>query len=354
MIRLAHILDILDKPNPHNPGKIHRQPIALLGGVAIYLTVLVISGFVLDWNLRILGLFSALTVIMLLGLIDDLRGLDYKVRLGVQFLVALFIVFGLDIKIAFLAEYPFIGYPLTLLWIVGVTNALNLMDNVDGATGGVSFIAALGLFGFAVLTGNTVVATLSVTLAGAVLAFLRFNFKPARIFLGDTGSLLLGLFLATLALIETQTLAPFSWHHAFIFPLLLGVPIYDTTLATLLRIYYGRPVYLADKSNLTYRLFDVGFSQLQTVFIEYGMGIYFLLCAMTLWWAPPAHGIFLVLITVGFLTFLGTRFAKHNSTVHVAPSIKPTSSQRIISYKFRENKHRPSIEESLLAQQTDH
>ena len=308
IIRLAHRLKILDAPNPDNPGKIHKKPTALMGGLSIYFSILIFACIFLMIDLKLLGIFLAMSVIVILGIFDDIRNLDYKFRLFVQFGVALFICLGLGIKIGFLQEYPIFNIPLTLLWIVGVTNALNLMDNVDGATAGVSFFASAGLFLFAAIHGDFIAAVLALTIAGACIGFLFYNFKPASIFLGDTGSLLLGISLATISLLETEYLT-LSINHIFILPFIIGVPIYDTTLATSLRLYNRRPIYLADKSNLTYRLFGFGFTQLETVFIEYGMAIFFVSSAFMLWWVSPLTSLLIISLVIGIFTYLGYRFA---------------------------------------------
>jgi len=332
IIRLAHKLNILDIPNPKNPGKIHKDPIALMGGLAIYLSILLISCIFLELSFKLVGIFISMTVLLALGIADDLRNLDYRFRLWVQFAVALAIIFILDIKIEFLADYPLIGYPLTLLWIIGVTNALNLMDNVDGATSGVSFLASAGLFIFAWINQDALSAVISLALAGSCLGFLYFNFKPASIFLGDTGSLLLGVTLATLALMETRYFS-LSFNHALILPFVIGVPIFDTTLATLLRLYHRRPIYMADKSNLTYRLFEMGFSQVETVIIEYVMAVFFIGSGFLLWRSSPAQSL-LIVLGVGSLAILfGLRCASAGKTE------KKIATQRLVTSRARSRAH---------------
>jgi UDP-GlcNAc:undecaprenyl-phosphate GlcNAc-1-phosphate transferase len=134
----------------------------------------------------------------------------------------------------------------------------------------VSFISGIILFLLGLFNGQELPAILSLALAGACLGFLRYNSKPASIFLGDTGSLFLGFMLGSIALMETKTISS-RFSNLFIFPLILGVPIFDTSLATILRIKRGKPVYLPDKSNLTFRLFGLGFTERKIVFIEYLM-----------------------------------------------------------------------------------
>lgn len=324
VIKAAFKFNILDIPNTKNPGKIHTKPTALMGGVGIYLSVVTVTLIVLPISLQVIGLILAMTILLVLGLLDDMHNLDYRVRLFTQLAVAIMLTAFFGFKIEFLAEYPLIAYPLTVFWIVGVTNALNLMDNVDGATSGVSFLAAMGLFIFSVINGDVMVATISLALAGACLGFLYYNFRPASIFLGDTGSLLLGITLASLALLHSGQLT-LSSNQIFILPFILGVPIYDTTLATSIRLYNKRPIYKADKSNLTYRLFGLGFNQVEAVLIEYCMGAFFMGSALLLWWSTPLHGGFIALAVLAASVLLGIRFAKAPMPV---PTRASTAQQR--------------------------
>ncbi len=278
VIRFAHRFRILDIPKPN---KIHKKPVALLGGLAVYASICISVGVFGVFGEQAIGLFAVMTTLMMLGLIDDLKNLRPSTRLMVELLTALFIIFGLDIKIHFLADYPLLCYSLTILWIVGVTNALNLLDHADGAAGGAGFFSGLGLFAFAYLHGDLFVAFIALALAGACLGFLRFNFNGASIFLGDTGSLLLGITLSTLALMATAHLT-LSLSQVFILPLILGVPIYDTCLITGLRIYHNRPIYMPDKSHLTFRLSALGLTQTQAVLAEYGMALVFVGSALAL------------------------------------------------------------------------
>ena len=169
--------------------------------------------------------------------------------------------------------------PVTMLWIVGITNAINLIDGLDGLASGVSFIALL-IFSFMSLqvNQNTLIALLSLALAGAVLGFLRYNFHPAKIFLGDTGSMFLGF---TIAVISVMGLLKSVTLYTFITPILiLGVPIFDTFFAIVRRYKNNQPIFAADKAHLHHRLLNLGFSHRQAVLAIYCLALVFGLSAV--------------------------------------------------------------------------
>ena len=301
----AHRNQIIDNPDPKNPGKTHKKPTPLMGGFSIYVAVFAIVFTLLTVSRQIFVLYLGGTAILILGLIDDIFILPYLPRLVIQTAIAVFVILAGDIRIAFIPNYP-ISCVFTVLWIVGISNALNLMDNLDGATGGIGFIASIILFMVGIHTGNTAAALISLALAGACLGFLRYNARPASIFLGDTGSLFLGFMLACVSLLESGAFA-FSIPVIFVFPFILGMPIFDTTLATILRLKNGRPVYLPDKSNLTFRLFDFGLTEKHTLLLEYALGFYFGLCALLLVWFPSISFLPVIALTVAILAVLGKK-----------------------------------------------
>jgi UDP-GlcNAc:undecaprenyl-phosphate GlcNAc-1-phosphate transferase len=296
---------IIDKPDPENPGKTHKKPIPLIGGFSIYVAVFAIIFAMLTVSRQIFVLFLGGTAILLLGLIDDIFILPYLPRLVIQTAISLFVFLAGDIRVGFI-QNDWISMIFTLFWIVGIANSMNLMDNLDGATGGIGFISSIILFMIGIYTGNTATTVISLAIAGACLGFLRYNSKPASIFLGDTGSLFLGYMLATVSLLESEAFM-FSLSAIFIFPFVLGVPIFDTTLATILRIKNHRPVYLPDKSNLTFRLFSFGLKEKGTLLLEYAMGFCFGLGALLLVWFPAQSFIPVMVITTLSLVFLGMK-----------------------------------------------
>ncbi|AKX93047.1 putative undecaprenyl-phosphate N-acetylglucosaminyl 1-phosphate transferase [Moorella thermoacetica] len=270
LCRIAPRLGAVDKPNAR---KIHHTLMPRLGGVAIY------AGFMLAYWLggyrhqEYLGLFLAGTFIMLVGIIDDIRSLSPRLKLLGQIIAAVILV-AFSVRVDFLTN-PFDGLfilgklaiPVTIFWLVGVTNALNLVDGLDGLAAGTSLIAAVTIAVVAWFNGELVVAFLSLALAAAVLGFLPFNFHPARIFMGDSGSMFLGFNLAALATIGlTKSATVIS---LFIPVVILGLPILDTMFAIVRRFLNHRPIFAPDKGHLHHRLLAQGLSQRQAVGVIY-------------------------------------------------------------------------------------
>lgn len=278
MRRLAFKVGALDHPGPR---KIHRQAMPLLGGVVVYLAFWGTAGLVLlltGGGKQLWGLFWGSTVILGLGLYDDIKGLSYKAKFAGQF-VAAFILLAYNIKIEFITlpfqEMIFVGafmIPLTLIWVVGITNAVNLIDGVDGLATGVSTIAALVMFA---LTWDKfpLIALLSLVLAGASLGFLPHNFSPARIFLGDSGSLFLGFMLAGFSIMGVTKQATFT---TLIAPVLIfGLPITDTFYVMWRRFKSRRPIFEADNGHIHHHLLGIGLSARQTVMVLYTGSLFF-------------------------------------------------------------------------------
>lgn len=268
--------------------KVHGKPIPRLGGIAIVLAfyapltalLFVDTGagrLFLASPQKAFGLFTGGLAIAALGVWDDLRGANAKTKLLVQFGVAA-LVYALGYRIDVITN-PFgaplhlgwFGFPFTLLWIAGVINAMNLIDGLDGLAGGVAFIAIATLFVIAAVGGQPLMVLFTAALAGAVLGFLFYNFNPATIFMGDTGSMFLGFVLATTSI---QTGQKSAAAVAIAVPILaLGVPIADTLLAMMRRYARGVPMFSADKGHIHHRLLGMGLSQRQTVLIIYAASV---------------------------------------------------------------------------------
>jgi UDP-GlcNAc:undecaprenyl-phosphate GlcNAc-1-phosphate transferase len=249
VIWFATRVGALDQPNER---KIHKYPIPRLGGIAIYISFFVSLVFLLSLDPALhafsfmnphdtLMLVLSLTIVLILGIWDDLR----QLRPGQKFLgqfIAGTIVYLAGFKISSIT-YPFgsfplnlsfFDYPVTLLWIVGITNAFNLIDGLDGLASGVAFIVSLTIFTISYLTGSPIIAMMALILAGAVLGFLPYNFNKARIFLGDSGSLFIGF---TLAILSIKSSTKGSTAFSMIVPMLtLGLPIMDTLLSMTRRL----------------------------------------------------------------------------------------------------------------------
>lgn len=250
----------------------HRQPIALLGGIAIFISFALTALLKVGLTREVLIVMLGGGVIFALGLLDDLFGTHPKVKFAVQVLVALATAyFGVSARIL---PHRWTNISLTVLWIVGITNAINLLDNMDGLSSGVTIIAALGILALSFNEGNPNVALLCLALAGGCLGFLRYNFSPAKIFMGDCGSLFLGYSLATLAILG-------GWQHSsplvtsFLPPvLILGVPVFDTTLVTIQRFVHRKMPWQGGRDHSSHRLVQIlGGREKSAVLILYGVGV---------------------------------------------------------------------------------
>ncbi len=286
--KLAIKIGAVDKPNDR---KVHQGVMPRLGGLAIFLAVAVgviyfqpISPFFLP---IMLGAF----IIIVTGILDDLFELSPKLKLIGQIVAASVVILG-GIKVEFI-NLPFDGrlelglftIPLTLLWIIGVTNAINLIDGLDGLSAGVSSIVLATIATMAYVNGNFFVLGLSMIMLGASLGFLIFNFHPAKIFMGDTGSLFLGFMLSVLSLLGFKNITLFS---LLVPAMILAVPISDTLFAIIRRAVNRKPLSAPDKSHLHHCLLRLGYSHRQTVLMIYAMSAFFSLCAIlfsqtTLW-----------------------------------------------------------------------
>lgn len=262
----------MDRPNAR---KVHTVPIPRMGGLAIYLGF--ITAVLLSMHLThdLVGLLLGGSVILIVGIIDDLKPLPAKVKLCGQIAAATVLVL-FNIRIDWLSnpmgEMVYTGYfaiPLTILWVVALTNTVNLIDGLDGLAAGVSTIAAVTIMLAAAHLGIWSVAVLTAALAGAAFGFLQYNFNPAKIFMGDTGSMFLGYMLAAVSVIGAVKSAATI---ALIVPAVaLGLPIMDTAFAIIRRYHSGRPIFKPDKCHLHHRLLELGLTQKQAVLLMYAI-----------------------------------------------------------------------------------
>jgi UDP-GlcNAc:undecaprenyl-phosphate GlcNAc-1-phosphate transferase len=249
---------IVDKPDGRL--KKQREPVPYLGGLAIYLGFLGAISF--DFNQQVLGLLLSGTIMVLLGLIDDFGFLSPRIKLAGQ-LIAVWVLIKSDIyiKLVFLPEVkgvPIVAYALTMFWLVGLSNAFNIIDVMDGLASTVACMAATVLFAVALWNHHSTIAVLTLALAGSLAGFLRYNWPPARIYMGDTGSLFTGLMLGALAMIGSYTRYN---DFAYVAPvIILGVPIFDTFLVMFIRWRRGRPVMFGSPDHFALRLRHKGWS----------------------------------------------------------------------------------------------
>lgn len=271
-IKVANRFNILDKPDANL--KKHEKPIPYLGGVSIFLAffiTLFVHKMVTTHTLKgLIGIIVGASLIFLLGLIDDIRKLSVPFKLSVQVLSAVVLIIC-GIKIKFLGN-EFINIIFTVLWIVGVTNAFNLIDIMDGLAGGVTLIASITYFIIGLEGGKLFSPLASLSLGGSILGFLVYNFPPAKIFMGDAGSLFIGFTLAALSITESYS---FTNNLAVLTPILiLGVPIFDTLFVMWMRWRQGKPVYFGSPDHFPLRLLKVGLSKKQVIFIIYSVSIF--------------------------------------------------------------------------------
>ena len=255
----------LDRPNGR---KVHSNPIPLLGGLAIYnaflITLLVTnSRRVLEEGSIVL---VGATLLLVVGIVDDQRGLSPRLKLLAQVAAAILLVIG-GIGVGFL-PFPWLNLVVTIVWVVAICNAMNLLDNMDGLSAGVAAIACAFFMLLAVLRGQIWVSIVAAVLLGATLGFLRFNWNPATIFMGDAGSLLLGFLLAVLAL--KLRFPGVDERRTWLVPILiLAVPIFDTTLVTLSRLRRGVPITSGGRDHVSHRLVRLGLSVREAVTVIY-------------------------------------------------------------------------------------
>ena len=291
VISLAKKTGAMDAPNAR---KVHKKPIPRIGGLAIYAgfmtsIIFIVIKYGLDAEMirETVGLILSGSLIVAVGLIDDYKNLPAKIKLLGQICAAAMLVLVFDVRIDFVTD-PFGDYiylemfalPATMFWLVGLTNTVNLIDGLDGLAAGVASIASFTIMLIALEQNFILVAVLTAALAGAALGFLKYNFNPAEIFMGDTGSMFLGFMLAGISVTgAVKSVATI----ALVVPVFaLGLPILDTTFAIVRRLRGGVPIFKPDKGHLHHRLLGVGFTQRQAVLLMYVISALFGLSAIAL------------------------------------------------------------------------
>lgn len=352
---LGRRLNAYGGPRGHDRRRIPR-----LGGLAIFAAALLAWGMLLLIPNTVRSLFvehatvlallllpSAL--ILVLGMIDDLVGAAPWQKLAVEILAA-GIVWWSGLRID---KVPFLGYSvhsvvsclITVLWIVAVTNSLNLIDGLDGLAAGISLFVTLTMFFVSLVQINVFASILTITLAGALLGFLRYNFAPARIFLGDTGSLFLGFLLSVLAI---QTSQKSSTLIAIVVPFIaFGLPLLDTTLSVVRRFLSGRPVFVADLDHIHHRLVQKGLTPRVAVLLLYGLGALFSLGSLLIL-RSTANVIALVAVLAGVFAWFLTSQLQYEEiaelNVYVARAMN--SQRRVLANQIRIRKAARELEAS--------
>jgi UDP-GlcNAc:undecaprenyl-phosphate GlcNAc-1-phosphate transferase len=258
-------------------GRWHHKPTPTIGGIGIYIAFIVALLFIYltndypDLFTKRWSILLGVLVMFLIGLYDDIKHINPPTKLVFQLLAATLVIFFGNNTIDFF-RWPIANIILTFFWLVGITNAINLLDNMDGLAGGVALIAAGFLSVFFYKAGNIELLILALSLAGSILGFLIFNFPPAKIFMGDSGSMVLGFGLAALA-VARRTQASNIFAIVGVPTLVFLLPILDTVLVTITRILRGQSPALGGRDHTSHRLVAFGLSERQALFVLYGIAI---------------------------------------------------------------------------------
>ncbi|MCL2545565.1 MAG: undecaprenyl/decaprenyl-phosphate alpha-N-acetylglucosaminyl 1-phosphate transferase [Oscillospiraceae bacterium] len=290
--KLAAFIGAIDVPQDER--RMHKQPIPRLGGLAVFAGfIIAVLGMyalteqlVMDWTL--VWMLIGAVMIVVIGVIDDIKRLTAWVKFPVQVAAALIAVLGGAVIEGFsnpfvdgaFVELGIFAVPISVIWIVGMTNAINFIDGLDGLSVGVSAIGAITIFIVAAMKGNWQIALLMAALVGGTLGFLPYNVNPASMFVGDTGATFLGFVLGAVSIMG---LFKFTAIVSFAVPLLiLGLPLFDMLFSIVRRIRAGKSPMEADRSHVHHKLIDMGFSQKQSVSILYAVSAVLSIAAVVL------------------------------------------------------------------------
>ncbi len=307
---------------PTHERHLHSTPLPRLGGVAIFLSSSLCMGMVAIWAARhpeshspaflpaLLTIMAPASLVFLLGVYDDLRGAGPYFKFSVQGIAAAMLYAGglriVHIPVIFGQRVLpwYVGLLCTVLWVLAITNAFNLIDGLDGLAAGSALFSTMVAFVVALFHGPRLVEVLTIALAGAIIGFLRYNFNPATIFLGDSGSLYIGFLLSALALYGTQKSPTIV---AVAIPIVsFGLPILETSLSILRRLIGGRPVFTADREHIHHKLLQHGLSHRQVVILLYGVSAGFAMLSLFLLW-PTGSSLGLVLAVLGTGIWMGVQ-----------------------------------------------
>jgi UDP-GlcNAc:undecaprenyl-phosphate/decaprenyl-phosphate GlcNAc-1-phosphate transferase len=295
--KLAFKIGATDRPNHR---KVHQKIMPRLGGLAIYLSFIIGMLVIRPGGQYATPIIIGSIIIVVTGILDDIMELSAKVKFIAQIAAAGLVVIWGGVHVQFInlpfggqVEFGYLSIPLTIIWIVGITNAINLIDGLDGLAAGVSSIALITISGMAIIMGDGYVTAVASIVLASTLGFLLYNFHPAKIFMGDTGALFLGYMISVLSLLGFKNVTLIS----FIVPIIiLGVPISDTFFAIIRRIVNKKPLSAPDKSHLHHCLLRAGFTHRQTVLMIYAMAAFFGLSAIIFSQAKLLGGFFYIVI----------------------------------------------------------
>ncbi|HYV05986.1 MAG TPA: MraY family glycosyltransferase [Blastocatellia bacterium] len=328
---------------PSSSRHIHTASIPRLGGIAIFAAFALVAGVLaafpamrggdVKFSARtILYILIPGTLVFLLGLFDDLHPVRPAIKFAVQAVAATLLFFGgfrvFQLPLLFGSHsLGWLALPVTIIWVLWITNAFNLLDGIDGLAAGSSLFSTLTVFVVSLVSGDLLVSSLTLALAGAILGFLRFNFNPATIFLGDCGSLFIGFMLSALALAGAQKTPTIV---AVAIPVVsFGLPVLETVLSVIRRYLSGQPLFAADRGHIHHKLLDRGFSQQQVVWILYVVSAACgLLSLFLLYPSGPTVGVVLFVIGVGI--WVGVQHLGYHEFVELRRVASRTMEQKKI------------------------
>ncbi len=337
VMRIANRFKWYDVPNQR---KIHTRPIPRLGGVGMFVSFALSTCAVsaLLWTAsgggdrgvmepRFLAILGGMALIHWMGLADDFHNLRAPLKLLIQIVAAVLVTAGgfaiRSVSLPYIGRFSLgiAAYPVTVLWIIGIANAINLIDGMDGLAGGISVFAALTMGVVAIIQGRSEAALLALALAGAIAGFLVYNLPPARIFMGDSGAYFLGFMLATIALMGISRIATVG---SLIIPLtLLIIPVMDTMAAIVRRVREGRHPFSPDKEHLHHKLLALGLGERHILAVIYGFSLYLSVVAITSVILPEEANTYLVLVV-----WAGTMLGFYSLGVNRRQPPKPPEAAR--------------------------
>jgi UDP-GlcNAc:undecaprenyl-phosphate/decaprenyl-phosphate GlcNAc-1-phosphate transferase len=348
-IRIAHENKLLDYPQGR---KKHRKPTPYLGGVVIYLAfwgtivifmpVLLVTnilthqmtlGFILGNDLWVMGgsIFLGSTIMLVTGFLDDVYDLHPLIKLAVQFASAMLLVLsGLEIESIF--RWGILAKIITILWIVVILNAFNFIDSMDGHCTGIALISSVTFFVMCQIIFQPLVACFTAIIIGALLGFMKFNARPASIFLGDNGSLFIGYILASITLVCQYQDVSFYGITSLAPLLVFGVPIYDTISVTAVRLSRGAPLWKADRNHFAHRLERLGMSENSSVFFSCFLAMCLGLLAVLTTQISTLLGSFLVMMLFSSIILMVAYLEYY--------SAKRTSLSISLLHRMRRNRHK--------------
>ena len=310
--RFAYVIGAVDVPRDNR--RMHKEPIPRAGGLAFFAGFLVAILIFGTMDRQMMTVLIGCLIIVTLGILDDILQLPAWIKFIAEVAAASIPVVWGGLRIEFFTNFNlvsdqrffYLGYlsiPVTILWIVGVTNAVNMIDGLDGLAAGISTISSVSLLVVCCVTGDLYVAVVMACLAGGLMGFLPYNFNPAQIFMGDTGSNFLGFLLGSmsvLGLFKFYTVVSFGVPF-----LILGLPLYDMIVVVFRRILSGRSPMSPDRGHIHHRLVDMGFNQKQAVGILYGITLILGIIAivLALGGAIPALIVLFCLLVIGVIVF---------------------------------------------------